>query len=588
MLGRMRTVKNQVIFLMVLFALTVTLLVSLFSFYLLYTFQRKTTVQSVEFNLQLVAGVIEQDIRDMTILAKWCGENNQYIADYFASDGAGILGVTANKKLQEELGRSRAGRYVRRLAVVDNNQKKILQVGNGLANSRPVTEYNVGRLAELGLGLRSEWETVCSDPFSYMSDPQVLPFVCPVFHPDDRYHQNPTGFVFMAASVGVVTDILSSYSLSEDSSLYLTLGEALYRLEGNTFTKIEIPWTVTGHDNEDLSEHRTAAMFVRMDDGDYMAVTYPVRAGIELTQVFPNPRGGWLRGAWGGLLIAVCLFIVLLTIFVTFYLDRKISRPIARLHKKIGAIAEGDFSEDGSLESDSELGQMGKGINRLSRDVVTLMDSRLADEQHKRELEYRMLQNQINPHFMYNTLNSIKWMATLQNAAGIAEMTTALSRMLKTVSKDIRKMVPLREELSLLDDFMVIQHYRYGGTVTLVKQTDDPALLEALIPRFTLQPLVENAIFHGIEPKGRGTVTVSVTPHGRDVLVSVTDDGIGMRPEIIEKAFSADSQPGMFEKLGLRNVHERLRFAFGEEYGLSVESVEGSYTTMTLRLPVQE
>jgi two-component system sensor histidine kinase YesM len=203
-----------------------------------------------------------------------------------------------------------------------------------------------------------------------------------------------------------------------------------------------------------------------------------------------------------------------------------------------------------------------------------LMDKTIADEKNKKENEYRMLQNQITPHFLYNTLNSIKWMATIQNAGGIAEMTTSLSRMLQTVSKDVRKVVPLRDELSLLGDYLVIQKYRYGDSVTFEKEIADDALLDTLIPRFTLQPLIENAIFHGIEPKGAGTITVKITNNtdAPEVLVTITDNGIGMNAEVIA---------GM----GIRNVDERLRYAFGELYGLRIESEEGKYTAITIRLP---
>lgn len=130
------------------------------------------------------------------------------------------------------------------------------------------------------------------------------------------------------------------------------------------------------------------------------------------------------------------------------------------------------------------------------------MNKRIEDEKQKQDLEYKMLQSQINPHFIYNTLSSIKWMATIQGADGIAEMTTALSRLLKSISKGTRLLVPIREELAFLEDYCTIQNYRYGGTISFALKVDDPTIYDRGILRFTLQPLVENSIFHGIEPKG--------------------------------------------------------------------------------------
>ena len=190
-----------------------------------------------------------------------------------------------------------------------------------------------------------------------------------------------------------------------------------------------------------------------------------------------------------------------------------IARPITALQSRIEAVGSGDFSADPAIEWDNELGDIGRGINKMSGNITALMDRRLEDEKQKQDLEYRMLQNQINPHFIYNTLNSIKWMATIQHAPGIAEMVTALSRLLKSVSKGNERLVPLYEEFALLNDYFTIQQYRYGGTITLdVSYIEDENLTHScLIPRFTLQPLVENAIFHGIEPKGSaGEVTLRV------------------------------------------------------------------------------
>jgi two-component system sensor histidine kinase YesM len=172
-------------------------------------------------------------------------------------------------------------------------------------------------------------------------------------------------------------------------------------------------------------------------------------------------------------------------------------------------------------------------------------------------------------------------MATIQNAVGIAEMTTALSRFLKILSKENRELVVLRDELLLLEDYLVIQKYRYGGSVNFEKKIEDE-LLDTPIPRFILQPLAENAIFHGIEPKGSGNIVLLAEKRDADVLISLTDDGVGMvTPFAAKPPESGESVQGF----GIHSVDERLRYAFGEGYGLSIESKQGSYTTVTIRVP---
>lgn len=215
------------------------------------------------------------------------------------------------------------------------------------------------------------------------------------------------------------------------------------------------------------------------------------------------------------------------------------------------------------------------------------MERRLADEKARQDLEYQMLQSQINPHFLYNSLNSIKWMATIQNAHGIAEMTTSLSHLLKSIAKGQQLLVPLNEELSLVRDYFVIQKYRYGGAVTLEEDLE-PGLDEIPIPRFTLQPLLENAIFHGIEPKGgAGTVVLCARHTGGTLTLTVTDNGVGMEPEQASALLAGqrDGSGGLFQQIGLYNVHRRIQYEFGPDYGLSVESEPGVYTRVTVRLP---
>lgn len=256
-------------------------------------------------------------------------------------------------------------------------------------------------------------------------------------------------------------------------------------------------------------------------------------------------------------------------------------------------VADGGFERDPSIEWNHELGEIGRGINDLAENVYLLMNRRLEDEKQKKDLEYKMLQSQINPHFIYNTLNSIKWMATIQGSMGISEMTTALAKLLKSISKGTRLMVPIEEELSLLQDYFTIQSYRYGGTITMDVQVDEDSLLQYQIIKFTLQPLVENAIFHGVEPKGAGHILIHVffetltEESGPSIRIDVTDDGIGIPAEKAAQILlsNEDNSTEFFREIGVSNVHKRLQYEFGESYGITIESVEGEYTTMSIHMP---
>lgn len=293
------------------------------------------------------------------------------------------------------------------------------------------------------------------------------------------------------------------------------------------------------------------------------------------------------------LIAAICVVILSLGMFMVLSLSRTINQPVARIQKKIDKIAHGDFTRDTSIEWEHELGDIGKGINRLAFDVVNLMEKRIDDEKEKKDLEYQILQSQINPHFLYNTLNSINWMATIQGSPGIAEMTTALARLLRQVSKVSSSMITLEEELALVKDYFLIQQYRYGGGITIEYEIESQELYQCLIHRFSLQPIVENALFHGIEPKGStGKILVKAwtdTGEGKkDLRISITDNGVGMSREAIEKVLEqkpAKKSADFFRQVGIANVNQRIRHQFGGSYGISIDSQPGVYTTMT-RIPI--
>lgn len=261
---------------------------------------------------------------------------------------------------------------------------------------------------------------------------------------------------------------------------------------------------------------------------------------------------------------------------------------MASLNSRLSRIAQGDFTRDDTIEWENELGDIGRSINKLSADIQDLMNKRIEDEKQKKDYEYKMLQSQINPHFLYNTLNSIKWMATIQNAPGIAEMVTSLSRLLKSIAKGTSTIVTIQDEFQLLNDYFLIQKYRYGGAIRLEYRIDDEELVNNQILRFTLQPIVENAIFHGIEPKGcEGLITLHLyRKDGGLVCIDITDNGIGMTPDLIDKILSEDEpdKSHFFRDVGISSVHKRLQYTFGESCGLSIRSVPGDYTTMTITL----
>ena len=204
------------------------------------------------------------------------------------------------------------------------------------------------------------------------------------------------------------------------------------------------------------------------------------------------------------------------------------------------------------------------------------------DERKKLELEYRMLSSQIDPHFLYNTFNAIKWMAKIQKADGISEMITSLSRIMKNISKRDENIVTLAEELSFIDDYLVIMKYRYGNTISYYRSVDE-GCERIMLPRFCLQPLIENAIFHGIEPKGTGAVAIIAREYDEHYTIMIADNGVGFDPENAE-----EKKDGMFKNIGLENIRQRLRHTYADDVSFTISSRIGIETRCMIRIRKRE
>lgn len=288
------------------------------------------------------------------------------------------------------------------------------------------------------------------------------------------------------------------------------------------------------------------------------------------------------------ILLIVFATVILLAVILAILVSTYISHPIRRLDARIRRITNNDFSFDPEIEEpQDELGEIGHTVNEMTMSINHLLRETEDMYTKRKNIEIELLQSQVNPHFLYNTLDTIRWMAVIQQCPGIASTVGSLVNLLKNLAKGTQDKIPLREELSLLDDYIAIQNVRYVETFTFVKEIPEE-LLDLRIIKLTLQPLVENAIFHGIEPTGEcGTITVSGRMDGDDLVLTVSDDGAGIPPEKLATLLTAPHHRNRssLNGMGVANVHKRLQLTYGRQYGLTVESEPGEYTRVHVRVP---
>lgn len=569
------------------------LLISLFSYYIFQHYLQNTLIQSTETSLRLLSESIDSSINDVYRLVRYC-QTDSNIAKYIEHNPnpGSVLSVSTYDSFSEECNRNGAYNYMPRIAVV--SQEHYLQVvattyssTADLAEQIPILPY----YEELLTADDYDFSTgIIADPF-HRAGRKVLPILRPITY---QYNNKQAGYLFIEVSTDLFTIPLKDYSCPEDSYLYLTIAGHSYIYEDNELREYEPEYNL----KEDMSSHSltgdTQISRIHCSTiGEQILVTAPLNMpDCYLSQSISHVEQTNQAVLFMGILACILIGILSIGIVLMLLMNRMITVPVSHLQSRMKRIAEGDFSRDSSIEWDHELGDIGRGINDLSENVCQLMERRLKDEKQKQDLEYKMLQSQINPHFLYNTLNSIKWMATIQGANGISEMTTSLSKLLKSISKGTSLLIDIREELSLLENYFTIQSYRYGGTITMNIQVDDESLYNNEIIKFTLQPLVENAIFHGIEPKGcAGHILIHVKYEAADttdrIRIDVADDGVGMTAEKAAQILSSndDSSADFFREIGVSNVHKRLQYQFGAEYGITIESKVGEYTIMSIHIP---
>ena len=285
-------------------------------------------------------------------------------------------------------------------------------------------------------------------------------------------------------------------------------------------------------------------------------------------------------GVMAGVTILICIFAAVLAYFIT---SGMVSSRIERLTHFMQEVQEG--SMDMQMESDDrdEIGMLYRGFGSMMKRIRTLINEVYLSKITQKEAELKALQAQINPHFLYNTLSLINWKALAAGEEDISRMTLALSTFYRTALNRGRNVLQVETELSNTRAYLEIQSMLHDGDFDyeIEAQTE---ILQCESLNLILQPLVENAIHHGIEEKtdGRGKITVRGWKEDNCVWFMVEDNGVGMEQEVADKILTMESKG-----YGVRNVNERIRLCYGEKYAMKVESVVGKGTKMTIHFPAR-
>lgn len=302
---------------------------------------------------------------------------------------------------------------------------------------------------------------------------------------------------------------------------------------------------------------------------------------VDTEELFRNNKqvqGMYLLVA-GALLISV--------IVLSSIISRQITKPIIKLSDSMSMVEHGEFDKASvPIMDDNEIGMLSRSFNVMTEKIHTLMEQNIYEQEEKRKNEMKALMSQINPHFLYNTLDSIIWMSEAGKNDEVVLMTSALAKLLRQTISNEKDQVTVFEEINYVKSYLTIQKMRYQDKLEYSINVS-PEIMGVKIIKFALQPLVENAIYHGLKYKEtKGNLVVEGYKEGESAVLIVKDDGVGMDEQCLEHIFDGSKKGAKSNGVGVPNVQKRLKLYYGEEYGITYTSKKGEGTVATVRVPL--
>ena len=313
--------------------------------------------------------------------------------------------------------------------------------------------------------------------------------------------------------------------------------------------------------------------------------------GLYTVMACPSVFSTEVLNSMYSVLTVMLIISILLCVGVASHVGRNMTRPIERMNTAMRTLQEGDLTVRIASDREDELGQMSRNFNIMANELEQNVQEKIEKQKELNASHIAMMQAQLNPHFLYNTLDTMKWVAKANHIPEIATMAAGLAKILRTsISK--RQFIYLREELDLVNCYVDIQKIRFNDKFSYSVEMEE-GLEDCVIPKLIIQPIVENSVLHGLKESGEGNIRVRITGKDGVLCIEVTDDGCGAPDDLME-AINHRRQEQLVGHIGVSNVDTIIRLTYGEEYGIHMERRKGDVdrkeaggTKVTLRLPIR-
>ena len=519
-------------------------------------------------------------------------------ADTYTTERSTFLssGIT----LSEEAGLSNL------INAISSNKKYIFASFLFEPKGYPITHYlPMGVLAKQYFAYNEKWfeESIKASGLPVISDTRPKMETMPKY-------KTSTGNVFIVSRAIKdlnSVDILGVISVFVDTALFQESIEKINSISGERFLILSKNGDIV-YDSEgsNIAEKivDTDMGFIISDNFLYSdenySVNYEGKDYLVMPTEIPEPEWIFVRvvpetGLEKGIkatqlrLISVIIIFFAFCLFVAFILSNGITKPMKKMLSVMKVAEKGDLTVRADTKGTDEMNQLGYAFNSMIAEIEELIHDVYISNYKKKEAELNALQAQINPHFIYNTLESIRMMAKINGDEDASHMLFVLGKLLRYGINAKKQIVTVAEEIEHLQGYIKLQNHRFDDKFNLIIDVNDD-LLHTKIIKLVFQPVVENAIFHALETiEGKGIINLNGYMDGHDVIFEISDNGLGMKENQLEDLNRSinnfDKQQDGSRGIGLRNINERIKLYFGDQYGLEIYSTFNKGTKVIIKIP---
>jgi two-component system sensor histidine kinase YesM len=393
----------------------------------------------------------------------------------------------------------------------------------------------------------------------------------------------PVGVAEIHIKKDVITKIIKEIKDDYGSAAFVLDSEGRVIIAGNDSLKeslspgIAVPSAVdetTAYGRiDDTSGNKYVINYTTLDNGWRLVHVTPYDALLKSSRQI------------GAITLIIILGFISLALLLSFIVSNSITKPVRELIRSMNIVKDGNFDVNIYYHGKNEIGQLGETFNIMVVKIKNLISELLIQQKKKKEAELNVLQAQISPHFLYNTLNMIKCMAVIKHEDEIANVTKALTSLLELSINNKRDFINIEDEIEIAAQYILLQKHKLSRKFNVSIHVPEE-LYSYKTLKLILQPLIENSILHAFKENEKVyDISISVEKQEESIVMNVSDNGIGMSEERIYEVLSSTSKHGKFNRIGINNLNERIKLYFGEDYGLLLKSEINKGTLVTVRIP---